>query len=518
MRRIATPLLVSTLVAAAVAGPAAATAAPRELPPPQTGSIEIPDDITRYTDADLGNILVRQAFLAADGQLSWVYNRQRSADDSRALGLATANLRASGDGLSRLGLSYLTLRGTTALRGGPIPYGSRARTYPSITAVQGGTWVVDHTLTPRPARSRLVKFDDRGVAVQRVTMPKRIFAVRVVPTSRGLRAIGVETVQVGAVGNRRSQQRFVISGPGLRSWVQDKYLDAEDPNAISAVALPDGALLVSGVSRQGLPDPVLRVSAGGSISRLVDRRAPDAAKLTRVPGLASTKLGVVMLEGSEAYSMPSSDLKAAIVVRGGRGQVVARRLVREADLGLPQMCARDGAHRSFEGLLAGPDGLPVLDVRCEFWDSQGAKALRTRSLVGLNEDLTGKWIHDLSAVSSSDCIGTRIVGDHRLIWTIGCDGTFAATAIDGIAPSVRGEIVSSKRDGKAGAVVRIRCKGVYGTQCIGHVGVLVARKVIAHEPYVMPARPGKAAATLDRHIPIVGGIQGRFRTELRLGY
>ena len=518
MHRIATPLLVSTLAATALAAPTAATAAPQQLPPPQLGTIEIPADAKQYTD--LGNVFWRSGHLAADGRVSWLFSRQRTSDDGRGLGVVSADLLASDGAPSRVGLRYSTIEGTTALRGNISNYGSASA--PQVTATLGGTWFMDRRLTPRPARTQVVRFDDRGRADHRLAVPKDVSLLLLVPTARGLRGVGVRQVKVGRAEGR-TESRIVVSGPGLRRWALDPYLRTNDYGRVFAAPLADGSLLLSGASRAGLPEPVLRVSTVGKISRLADRRAPGATQNTTLAGVAPTRLGVVMVETSDSSTLPAADLKTAFVVRGNRGQVVARKLVRDADLGLPETCRRDGSLREFTKVTAGPDGLPVVEVRCSYADTSNYsyKSISTQSLVGLAEDLTGRWVQDLSPVTQDlsgyvpSCEGTRFVGVDQRLWTVGCDGRYGATTVPGLGAASLGTITTSKRDGKAGAVVRIRCEGAYGSVCSGDAVVTIAGKVNAKVPYVLPARPGKAASTLDRHIPTSAPLEGRFRTDLR---
>lgn len=511
----ATTLLVSALAATALAAPAVATAAPLELPLAQAGAIDLPEDAKNYTG--FGELFRKQAYLAPDGSAAWLFNRQRSADDARGLGVAAVQLPLFGTSTPRLGIRWGTIGRTTALR--PQSYDSTITSTP-IAAVGGGSWFIDRTLTPRPARTRLVRFDDRGEAVQRITVPREISPALIVPTSRGLRVLGTKDVKRG----KRTESRIVISGPGVRTWALDPYL--RSTSTLAAAPLPDGSLLVSGESRASLPQPVLRVSRSGRIGRLADRRAPGATAGTAWNGLVATRLGVAMIESSST-SMPEADLKTAVVIRGARGQVVSRKYLRDTGITLPEVCTRDGAQRVISGLLAGPDGLPVIAVRCQAYHQPPAGSYaygnygKAHFLAGLAEDLSARWVQNIGPATdpgtsySESCAGTHLVNGDQRIWTIGCDGKYTATTVPDLAAAPLGTITSSKRDGKAGAVVRIRCEGTYGSVCSGQAVVTIAGKVNGAVPYVLPARPGKAASTLDRHIPTPTPIEGRFRTDLR---
>lgn len=507
MHRFATPLLVSTLAAAALAAPTAASAA-EELPLAYPGPIDFPEDARNYSN--LGGIFSRPGYFAADGRLAWLFSRQRTSDDGRAIGTVTTELPVFGSSTPRIGIRWGTLAGSTALRS------SVGDTTAPVTAVGGGTWFLDRPLTPRPARARLVRFDDRGVVVQRIAIPRGITPTIVVPTSRGLRVVGVKTIKE----KKRTDQRIVISGPGVRGWAVDPYLTWYERTV--AAPLPDGSLLVSGRSRADLPEPVLRVSPSGKVSRLADRRSPSAATLTATAGFVPTRLGVAMVESSGTGGT-AADLKDAIVIRGSRGEVVTRKYFRDAALGLPGLCARQDVNRSIQ-LLTGPDGLPVLSVVCRAYDTTTYRTVGAHFLVGLGEDLLARWTQNITLVTtnaspqysySDPCAGTQAVGADQRIWTVSCYGTYGSTPVPGVAPAPLGKITSSKRDGKAGAVVRIRCEGSYGTICTGVAAVTVAGKVVAQVPYLLPARPGKAASTLDRHIPTSAPLQGRFATDLR---
>lgn len=525
MRRFASPLLVGTIGLAAAAPFAAA--APLPTPPPATtptpvvrlpegavGEFSVPEDARYYSD--LLNLFAQRPLVLADGAFGWGYSRQRTADDARALGLVTAAPAAPGPGVPPTQLTYGTFAGTTALRAQDVYF----RELPSAAA-DGGTWIADTTLTPRPARTRLLLVNDRAEVIRRIALPKDVSVRAIVPTTRGLRVVGVQAPRKV----RGAKSRVVISGPGVRSWTRDPYL-TPDAQVVSA-PLADGSLLVSGASRAkgGLPDPVLRVSPGGRISRLADRRKPDATVGTREAGIAQTSLGAVMVETS-AVQLPAADVKDAVVVRGSQGQVVARRLLRDLDFGFPAVCRAEGAHRRVAGVMAGPDGLPVLDVRCVGNDAryEGAPTYRhfpptaTRALVGLGPDLRSRWTLDATSVLGQDgnmlsaCTHDLVGADGRL-WSLSCGTRFIAVDVPGATMS-SGKLVSSRRDGKLGVTARISCRAPWGARCSGTATATVGGVVVGTAKYTVAGGPGRAAGILDRHIATTSPVKGKFSIAL----
>ncbi len=520
----ATKLLVSAAAVAVAltgavlpAGPAAATSPlPPTTPTTPTGpSVELvlpttpgqlafPADVRDYTD--LGNLFRTAPMVGGDGRLTWLYSRQRTADDGRALGSVTADPAATPvPGGAQQALTFSSVPGSVALRSfGSWPW----RQFTPAPMVDGATWISDTTLTPRPARSRLVQLTDRVAFGRKLPVPKGTSVSAVVPTSRGLRAVGV------------NGRRVVVSGPGVRDWVRDPYLRSTD--AVAVAPLPDGSLLLSGTTRSKgpLPQPVLRVSPSGRISRLADRRKPGAATTTATAGLVPTKLGVAMIETGGTDQLPQANLKDAIVIRGAKGQVLARKTINAMPLGgATQLCtAGGGGARRVAALVAGPDGLPVLRIQCTRYDYDGfgSSPQQVALLVGLGEDLSPVWTRNITSVVPGyyeDC-GATFVGADAKLWVLGCGGAYLTTAAPGYGSAQAGTIVSSKRDGKKGVVVRIRCRGHYGVVCSGAVRIDVGGVQTASAPYFLPARPGKAAATLDRHVPSAAPITGRFTASL----
>lgn len=525
MKRIATPLLVSTIALAGAYGDPATAApvpttpavtAPTSTDPPPArltgpgGQLELPADAQFYTD--LSNIFRQRPFRAADGSFSWLYSRQRSPDDGRGLGVASVKPPIPADGQPPVPFGFSTVKGTAALRGMADWTG---RAFPLATSVDGGTWFADPTLTPRPARTRIVKFNDRSEATARIKLPKGIGASLLVPTARGLRVVGFET------NRKKGQNHVVVSGPGVKGWTRDPYLSVNAK--LSAAPLPDGSLLVSGSSRSGssLPEPVLRVTPSGRIQRLGDRRAVGAAATTGAGGFAATKLGVAMFESGGA-AMPLANVKDAVVIRGPKGKVVARKYLRDVDLGLSEFCNFDGARRWVGQVFAGPDGLPVLSVVCNYYGSSNGSSFYGQSyaLVGLGDDLVPRWsrVIDPFATEYPDenypC-PTNTVGADARIWTISCQGRYIATDVPGLAPPATGKLTTVKKDGKLGAVARVRCNAAYGSVCAGIAAVTVAGKTVGQASYVVDGRPGRAAGTLDRHIPTPAPITGPFKVVLQ---
>lgn len=516
----ATKLLVSAAAIAAAlagallpAGPAAATSplpptTPQpstpalELPASSTAQLVLPADVKYYTE--LGNIFRFAPLLGGDGTLAWFYSRQRSPDDARALGRVTANPVEPPvyDGLEQP-MTLSTVPNSVALRSYETWNG---RFSASAPMVDGGTWIADSTFTPRPARTRLVQLDDRGAFVRKLGLPKGTAVSALVPTSRGLRVVGVK------------DKRVVISGPGVRSWVRDPYLSPND--VVRAAPLPDGSLLVSGSTRSKgqLPQPVLRVSPSGKITRLADRRKPSAATNTASAGLVPTKLGIAMFENGGIDNLPQADVKDALVIRGDRGQVLARKQLSAMPFGAGAWpCRLAGGARRVTGLVAGPDGLPVLRLSCTYYDPQTYNQSRTSLLVGLGEDLAVRWTKQSYGLRTDpyyEPCGSTFVGANAKLWWIDCEGRYLVADAPGYGVAQVGTIVSSKRDGKRGVVVRIRCRGDHGTVCSGAVRVDVGGAEAARVPYLLPARPGKAAATLDRHVPTAAPVTGRFTASL----
>ncbi len=472
------------------------------------GTLSVPDDLKNYTD--ISSMFRRQPLLGADGQPFWLYNRQLSSDDAKAWGVATANLAAAPS------LDFSTISGSVALRSSDLSY-DRWPFNSGQSAVGGATWVVDHRLTPRPARDQLVKVDDRLHEAGRIKSPKGISLAGAVATSRGLRLVGFEQQKSG----RRTVSRVVVID-GKRVTRQ-KFITTVE----SAVALPDGSLLLAGVSaaRTSLPTPVLRVSPSGKVSRMADRRAPSAAAFTG--NALATKAGIAMLESSGGNgccnSAEADVLKAAVVLRNAQGKVAQRRFFRELEY--PKgACQREPITRSFGDLRLGADGLPVVRVVCsQLVDTQSGRRSDVSAVqLGLNEDLSVRWWRYAPEAFQSAGEGYRYtercnsdsVDRNGRLLVIACNGSVYAVTVPGALPVTRGTISSTRRDGKKGAVARIVCRGDHGSVCSGVARVLVNGTVVGSVPYALPGRPGKAAATLDRHVPTSRELPKRFTVTL----
>lgn len=506
-------VMASAGAALALSGPAAAVAAPSDATPAPTvvdvssgvlGQLALPADLRDYTD--LGSLFSRSPLIGPDGRALWSWQRQRTSDDARAFGLVRGALEPGA-----VQLSFSSVAKSTALRS--QPFGSRPSVQPSsfvgAAAVDGSTWLVDHPSTPRPARDQLLEVSDQDRAVGRLRMPRGIPLTAAVPTARGLRLVGVETTRKG---RRSSAWPVVIDG---RRVTRQRYVRAVN----SVAALPDGSLLVAGQSGGDLPTPVLRISAAGRVSRLADRREPDAAAYTG--GAVATAAGVALVESSrgEPTSYPDSGpaiLKDAVVLRDARGRVTGRRLV--SDLGLPtETCGTRPSVRLDGPTDVGPDGLPMVWVACDGEVPTPYGPTRTtvaRFLVGLDATLRPRWRWQASRGTESPECQTTTRRDNGGLIALGCDGSVREIAVPGAVPAARGVVRSARRDGSKGAVVRISCRGPHGTVCTGVARVTVGGDVVGSARYALPARPGAAAATLDRHIPTTRKVPSRPRVTL----
>jgi hypothetical protein len=466
-------------------------------------ALQLPADVQEYTN--LSAVFASRPYLGADGSLQWLYQRQRTSDDARALGLIQSPLSGSGTATLR------QLVGSTALRSTYPEFDGGPRT--GAVAAQGGNWFVDHPRTPRPARDRFVRFDDTGTVTGRLTAPKGVTLVRGVATSRGPRLVGLQTVR----GKKNPTSWVVVSGPGGKRWTRDRYLR----EVTSAAALPDGSVLLSGTSRANLPDPVVRLSPGGKESRLNDRRRPDAATVTGL--MVATKLGVLMTERSDVGT-----LKSAVVLRDGAGKLVSRKLLSELDYPRPAACQGPQSGEELQALEVGPDGLPLVRLACTGlvtvtnygYVNNYLGRVQTFAL-GLNADLTVRWWTPTSDLNTGpngggqQFCGSDTVGPDGRLYTAFCNQALSATSVPNALPVTRGTLTSKRRDGKQGAVIGIACQGVAGSVCSGTVVVTANGQPLGSVPYALPARPGKAKATIVRHVPTTSALPKKFTVSLK---
>lgn len=504
-------LALATLSAGAVL-PHAAAAAPIEVTA-TTSKLALPADAANYSD--LSNIFSRAPYLGASGQLMWLYGRQRTLDDAKAIGTV------SGEGTGGP-LSLGTVERSVALRDLSATSISGLGLPGGLAAVQGGQWFVDQPRTPRPARSRLVQFDDVPRVIARRTAPKSVTFEQPVATSRGMRILAYRD-RANRTRTDTTRELVIVDGSRIRTQPYLSTLRA-------AAALPDGSLLVAGTSKAAgnLPDPVLRITRSGKVSRLADRRRLDAAQTTGLSGIVATEPGLFMSEQPGVYddTNAGADFKTALVLRGPTGKVVARKLIRELDMPRPAGC--DQKPTLVLGALAvGPDGLPVARMACWAdvlettpWNPQGYvnRQFRGSLVVGLNADLSVRWFRRSSeggdGAPNSRCGGDTVISDGRLV-SIDCNGLASTLAVPGALPVTRGKLLSTRRDGKAGAVARIRCQGAPGSVCSGLVEISQAGRVVGTAAYALPGRPGAAAASITRHVPTPRPLAAKYTVRLR---
>lgn len=476
-----------------------------------TAGFSLPKDAAAYSD--LGSVYFRTPYLGADGHLAWLWGRQRTRDDAKAIGTVLGSTSGAGDAvIGTLGRSVAQRLFTATIPSGlGLPYGT--------TAFDGGSWFTDLPSIPRPARSRLLRFDDRYTVDRRITAPKGITYLRPVPTSRGLRVVAT---QRASVGKRRVDLPVVVDGKRV---THQRYLRS----VAAAAPLPDGSLIMAGttLSKTDLPMPVLRISPAGKVSRLADRRAEGASTATGLLGAVPTSAGLLMDEQSAdqyGYS-DGSDFKTAVVVRDGRGRVAERRYLRDLVFPRAAECGGPPAKLQLLSIGVGPDGLPMIRVACRadvvvtttYGDSYLQNQQVQSIMLGLDADLNVRWLRDApesgGRQSYPSCATDSITPEGKLL-VVGCDGATRTVTVPGALPVSTGKVLSAKRDGAAGALVRIRCRQPYGAVCAGTVEVTRRGVVVGRSYFALPGRPGKAAATIIRHVSTESALPKTFSTKL----
>jgi hypothetical protein len=527
---IATPTALAPAALAQAPTPNPTPNAAPELSSASVQVVSVPDDARYYST--LIDFASRPAVLAPDGALAWFYSRQRSADDGRALGTIALPAPQLGQDLLPLRAVFGSVAGTTGLRTGPADGDERWRygaTLPTdAVAWRGANWILDRLATPRPTRVALVSVRD-GVGGRVEQRYSRDFTPdRVIPTDRGLRAIGQWSVKVG----KGRKLVPAVTAPGSARPVRIKVLDS----ITSAAAVPGGGLLVTGFGTvSALPDPVVLIDARGRARRVADRRSPVAAFATGRSGIVPIGRNVLLAESSAEDNFSSRTIdKSALVVRGADGKVKLRRLVAELDYPGASGCKVAGVVHEVVGVRSGPDGLPIAAIVCGVnqptaWGGVQFSWLQA-TMVGLNADLTVRWWRRAPEVNFQDwyvpqiCGTVTTIGSGRLA-IVRCGRTYGspiepirlttfAVPTEGGAVPPAGRLARSARVGKQSVRARIVCRGAVGTVCSGTARVTANGQPLGSADYVVPARPGALQGELDRQIETTVPLPKRYSVTL----
>lgn len=522
---------------AALVAPTSAPAAPAPDAPAATtppvelkidadtfAQLRLPEDVKYYSD--LAELFNTAPVLGPDGTLNWFFSRQFASDDPRAIG------RAIADPFVRPDVTTQNVPGTVALRGtGYTPWGywpeTGAVTATSAVDVDGRTWLLDRVVTPRPAHTELRGVLDGGGRPKSIRFPATLTPYDAIPTDRGLRVIGTQ-VRKGARGGVGA----FITRPGSTKPVAVPKLDR---GVIRAVARDNGGLLVVGQGTGSIPDSVVLVDRRGRATGLTDRRRPSAAATTGRAGAVRTAAGIVLDEASLERPGATAIDKTAVVLRDARtGKVRLRRLLRDLEFPrVPACLSATQQHRAI-ALGAGPDGHAILTLSCgstrehtvptsypPYSYTETATFEDQAVMVGLNDDLTVRWwrpaFEYLPMVPvrygfQRYCAHVVTDRDARLV-ALKCIGTAQAVKIPGARPAA-GRLLRVKRAGKQEALARIQCRGPHGTVCSGRALLTANGQALGSAEYALPARPGGAAAELDRRITTTAPLPKRYSVKL----
>lgn len=523
----------------ALAAPAVAAETPVAVTDASTQSILLPDDVRFYST--IGEFTARRPILGADGSLTWFYSRQRAVDDGRALGtiaIPASAIRANPTPQPTGGPTFDPIKpvlgaidGTVALRG-QDGYQWEDATWRNVTALatdavawRGATWILDRRETPRPARVALVALRDGAGGRIVARYPKGFTPSNVIPTDRGLRAIGGWQIKVG----NRSTVVPAITAPGSTKPIRVKVASG----ITAAAPLAGGALLVTGTSTRGsLPDPVLIVDRRGRARRLADRRDPSAAFQAGRAGMAPIAGGILTSEQTppaDYYAENPLD-KSSLVIRDARGRVTLRRAISALEYPGAAACKVSGVVHSVLRVSAGPDGAPMVTTACgksavQPWGERRYTWIQS-TMVGLNPDLTVRWWRPAPEVRmsdySADACGSQQTDAAGHLALVRCSlGGFQAVpgltsvTIPGIETPPTGRLRTSTRVGKQAVRASITCRIPVGTVCSGTVRVTANGQLIGSAEYALPGRPGALQGELDRQISTAVPLPKRYSVSLQ---
>lgn len=518
-----------SLVAAACV-PSAAVAATPDLPAGTTPPVQLEDELVRTLNfpddakyySDLSRLFRIRPFLGPDGSPSWFFSRQFAVDDPRAIGLAVARPFTSPD------VTTTTIPGTVQLRGdgyaewGYWPStGGVSRT--SAMAVDGRNWLLDRVLTPRPAHTELRGVVDGAARPKSIRFDAALTPYDAILTDRGLRVIGRRARKSG----RRSTGTFVTR-PGSTKPIAVPKLDR---GVIGAVARPNGGLFVVGRGSGAVPDSVVLVAADGRVRGLADRRKPAAASTTGRAGVVRTSAGVVLDEGSlPSVDTPGIDKTAVVLRDATTGKVRIRRALRDLEFEKVERCRDSAAIYRALALTPSPDGGAALTLSC---GTRRAPSIDPSSsqrytyedqavMIGLDAKLRVRWqrwateyiwMYPNQLGYADYCANSMTDAQGRLL-IINCRGEVRAVTIPGTEPR-RGKLVRTKRIGPQSVLARVGCRGAEGTVCSGRLLLTANGQPLGSADYALPARPGGAAAELDRQITTTAPLPKRYSVALQ---
>ena len=297
------------------------------------------------------------------------------------------------------------------------------------------------------------------------------------------------------------------TGAGVRlvNRMDDGALEVRRPNGTlqarlehaaasgSYIGRSDGSVLVAGEperpGRSPWTNPLIRVTAGGKVSRVRDARG----RLVTGQPAAAVRGGVLL-------SSYASQTQFSLLT--DRGRVVGRDV---HDLKLPwsRACLKQGQMRSLSWATAGASGNPVVGVEC-FKDADRTYESFGSFTVGLDARLHARWI--------VEGLAKPLTGADGRMYAMN-DGVLSAWREPGAAAPRRGRAVSVRKSG-GGAVVTIRCSASVGSVCAGTAHLTRGGSKATTVRYALRGQPGKSAAVIRRHFRALPQGSGRLRVTL----